>query len=73
MVHLFTQSGGKLRFNEKKHYFFTKKSRFNQISVGLVMEFWIKKYYSKYQEKTKSFLNIKETEQFNVLEPQKKF
>ena len=30
-VHLFTQSGGKLEYNEKKHYFFPKKNTLNQI------------------------------------------
>ncbi len=33
-VHLFTQSGGKLLYDEKKHYFYPGKSTLEQISVG---------------------------------------
>ena len=33
-VHLFTQSGGKLLYDEKKHYFYPGKSALKQISVG---------------------------------------
>jgi len=33
-VHLFTQSGGKLNFNEKKSYFYPDKTNLDQISIG---------------------------------------
>jgi len=33
-VHLFTQSGGKLTYDEKKFYFYPKNSNLEQISVG---------------------------------------
>ena len=33
-VHLFTQSGGKLSFDEKKFYFYPDKTTLDQISVG---------------------------------------
>ena len=70
-VHLFTQSGGKLDYNEKKHYFFPKKNTLSQISVGSCNgTFGLKNIISEAQEKTREFLNISETEQFNVLEPE---
>jgi len=51
-------------------YFFPKKSSLSQISVGSCNgTFGLKNIISEAQEKTKEFLNIKETEQFNVLEP----
>ena len=33
-VHLFTQSGGKLAFDEKKFYFYPEKTTLDQLSVG---------------------------------------
>ena len=33
-VHLFTQSGGKLAFDEKKFYFYPEKTNLDQLSVG---------------------------------------
>jgi len=33
-VHLFTQSGGKLAFDEKKFYFYPEKTSLDQLSVG---------------------------------------
>ena len=33
-VHLFTQSDGKLIYNEEKYYFQPKSTSLNQISVG---------------------------------------
>ena len=33
-VHLFTQSGGKLSFDEKKFFFYPEKTTLDQISVG---------------------------------------
>jgi len=69
-IHLFTQSGGKLEYNEKKHCFFPKKNTFNQISVGSCNgTFGLKNIISEAQEKTNEFLNIDRKEQFNVLEP----
>ena len=68
-VHLFTQSGGKLDYDEKKHYFFPKKNTLNQISVGSCNgTFGLKNIISETQEKTREFLDISEEEQFNVLE-----
>ncbi len=69
-IHLFTQSGGKLEYNEQKHYFFPKKNTLNQISVGSCNgTFGLKNIISEAQEKTNEFLNIDQKEQFNVLEP----
>ncbi len=69
-IHLFTQSGGKLEYNEKKHYFFPKKNTLNQISVGSCNgTFGLKNIISEAQEKTNEFLNIDQKEEFNVLEP----
>ncbi len=68
-VHLFTQSGGKLDYNEKKHYFFPQKNTLNQISVGSCKgTFGLKNIISETQEKTREFLNIKEVEPLSVLE-----
>ena len=33
-VHLFTQSGGKLSYDEKKSYFYPNKTKLDQISIG---------------------------------------
>ena len=34
MVHMHTQSGGKLNFRDEDKYFYQKKIELNQISVG---------------------------------------
>jgi len=59
-----------LDYNNKKYYFIPKKNTLNQISVGSCNgTFGLKNIISESQEKTKKFLDIKETEQFNVFEP----
>ena len=38
MVHLFTQSGGKLKFRDEDQVFLPNTAMSDQISIGLVME-----------------------------------
>ncbi|MBD1162998.1 sarcosine oxidase subunit alpha family protein [Pelagibacterales bacterium SAG-MED11] len=66
-VHLFTQSGGKLKFREEDQVFIPKKYSSEQISIGacngdLILEDIIKNT-PKY---LKEFLNIKKTDYDNV-------
>ena len=68
-VHLFTQSGGKLTYNEQKYYFHPKTNKSNQISIGSCNgTFGLKNIITESQNKTNEFLNINCSEKFNVLE-----
>ena len=59
-VHLFTQSGGKLDYNEKKHYFFPKKSTLSQISIGSCNgTFGLKILFQKLKKRLENFLILK--------------
>jgi len=68
-VHLFTQSGGKLTFNEEKYYFHPKSKSLNQISVGSCNgTFSLKKIIEETQAKTNEFLNSTHNDQYNITE-----
>ena len=57
-VHLFTQSGGKLTFDEKKSYFYPSKTNLDQISVGSCAGiFNLKKIVEDTNIKVNKFLN----------------
>jgi len=61
-VHLFTQSGGKLAFDEQKFYFYPEKTNLEQISVGSCAGiFNLKKIIQDTYERVNEFLksNIK--------------
>jgi sarcosine oxidase subunit alpha len=61
-VHLFTQSGGKLSFNEKKFLFYPEKTNLDQISVGSCDGiFKLKKIFQETNLKVNEFLgtNVK--------------
>ena len=61
-VHLFTQSGGKLAFDEKKFYFYPEKTSLDQLSIGACAGiFNLKKIIQDTNIKVNSFLktNIK--------------
>ena len=56
-IHLFTQSGGKLSYNEEKFYFHPKSSIDNQICIGSCNgTFNLKEIISESQRKTNEFL-----------------
>ena len=68
-VHLFTQSDGKLIYNEEKYYFQPKSTSLNQISVGSCNgTFSLKKIIEEAQTKTNEFLNLNHNDQFNINE-----
>ena len=68
-VHLFTQSGGKLIFNEEKYYFHPKSTSLSQISVGSCNgTFSLKKIIEETQTKTNEFLNLTHNDQYNITE-----
>ena len=68
-VHLFTQSGGKLTFNEEKYHFHPKSKSLDQISVGSCNGiFNLKKIIEETQTKTNEFLNSTHNDQYNIAE-----
>ena len=67
-VHLFTQSGGKLLYNENKHYFYPGKNSLEQISIGSCSgAFNLKKIINDTYSKVNEFLktNIKNDTQIS--------
>ena len=68
-VHLFTQSGGKLTYNNEKYIFHPKISLLDQISVGSCNgTFNLKCIIDETQTQTKEFLNTNDVEKINVIE-----
>jgi len=68
-VHLFTQSGGKLSFDEKKFYFYPNKTNLDQISVGACSGiFNLKKIVQDTNLKVNKFLGTNIKNEFNVSE-----
>jgi len=68
-IHLFTQSGGKLDFNEKKYCFQPKSTPLNQISIGSCNgTFDLKNIIEESQKKTNEFLKLNHDNQINVSE-----
>ena len=58
-VHLFTQSGGKLLYNENKSYFYPGKNSLEQISIGSCAGvFNLKKIIDDTHKKVNEFLKI---------------
>jgi len=68
-IHLFTQSGGKLNFNEKKYCFQPGSTPHNQISVGSCNgTFDLKNIIEESQNKTNEFLKLNHDNQINISE-----
>ncbi len=66
-VHLFTQSGGKLKFRDDDQVFIPDRCPSNQISIGSCNgEFTLDEILSSISKKLKDFLNIKKTEYENL-------
>ena len=66
-VHLFTQSGGKLKFREEDQVFIPNVYPSDQISIGSCNgEFTLDEILSSISKKLKDFLNIKKTEYENL-------
>ncbi len=66
-VHLFTQSGGKLKFREEDQVFIPNKYSSDQISVGSCNgDFTLEKIIKNTVKYLKEFLNIKKTDYENV-------
>ena len=66
-VHLFTQSGGKLKFRDEDHVFIPDKYSSDQISIGACNgDFTLNEILSTINNKLKEFLNIKETDYKNL-------
>tara|TARA_Y100000590_G_scaffold404607_1_gene492271 strand:- start:3653 stop:6658 length:3006 start_codon:yes stop_codon:yes gene_type:complete len=62
-IHLFTQSGGKLSYNDKKFYFHPKTSIVNQICIGACNgTFNLQKIVEESQIKTNDFLGTNHNE-----------
>ena len=59
MVHLFTQSGGKLKFDNKDNIFVPDKTNLNQLSIGSAKgDFELDDVLKNSINDTKNFLNI---------------
>ena len=59
MVHLFTQSGGKLKFNKKDNIFVPDKTNLNQLSIGSAKgDFELDDVLKNSIKDTKKFLQI---------------
>ena len=66
-VHLFTQSGGKLKFRDEDQVFIPDKYPSNQISIGSCNgDFTLNEILSNITNKLKEFLNIKKTDYENL-------
>ena len=66
-VHLFTQSGGKLKFRDDDQVFIPDTYPSDQISIGSCNgEFTLDEILSSISKKLKDFLNIKKTEYENL-------
>ena len=66
-VHLFTQSGGKLKFREDDQVFIPNKYPLNQISIGSCNgDFTLDEILINTEKSLKEFLNIKNTEYENL-------
>ncbi len=66
-VHLFTQSGGKLKFRDEDQVFIPDTYPSDQISIGSCNgEFTLDEILSRISKKLKDFLNIKKTEYENL-------
>ncbi len=66
-VHLFTQSGGKLKFRDDDQVFIPDKYPSDQINIGSCNgEFTLDEILSTISKKLKDFLNIKKTEYENL-------
>ncbi len=66
-VHLFTQSGGKLKFREDDQVFIPDKYPSDQVSIGSCNgEFTLDEILSDISKKLKDFLNIKKTDYENL-------
>jgi len=66
-VHLFTQSGGQLSFDEKKFYFYPNKTNLDQISVGACAGiFNLKKIVQDTNLKVNKFLGTNIKNEINV-------
>ncbi len=66
-VHLYTQSGSKLKFDEEKNVFLPNQNTSNQISVGSCGgDFKIDEIIKNLNQKLKDNLNIKETDLDNI-------
>ena len=66
-VHLFTQSGGKLKFRDEDQVFIPDTYPSDQISIGSCNgEFTLDEILSSISKKLKDFLNIKKTEYENL-------
>jgi len=66
-VHLFTQSGGKLKFREEDQVFIPDKYSSDQISIGACNgDFTLDEILSSIPNKLKEFLNIKKTDYENI-------
>ena len=72
-VHLFTQSGGKLKFRDEDQVFIPNKYPSDQISIGSCNgDFTLNEILSSIPEILKDFLNIKKTD-YDNLEVQSSF
>ena len=66
-VHLFTQSGGKLKFDEENNIFLPNKYPSDQISVGSCNgSFDLKEIINELSIKLKEFLKIEQTDFDNI-------
>jgi len=66
-VHLFTQSGGKLKFREEDQVFLPNKSQSKQISIGSCNgDFELNKIFKNLLINVKNFLKIENTEYDNL-------
>ena len=67
MVHMHTQSGGKLNFRENDHVFIPKEKSMDKISVGSCNgEFELDDVIKNTNIQIKNFLNIKESDYENI-------
>jgi len=67
MVHMHTQSGGKLDFREKDHIFIPKETNNSQTSVGACCgDFELEELINNTNLKIKNLLNIQNTEYDNI-------
>ena len=66
-VHLFTQSGGKLKFRDEDHVFIPDNYPSDQISIGSCNgDFTLNEILTTIPNKLKNFLNIKKTDYENL-------